>query len=89
MGTSTRFDFPAYWQAILESVTSLVTVIMLFAIQHLQARDQVVTHRKLDEILPADAAGRQSPDRVEEAPDEELEVLTDLNRHTRLNNHTQ
>ena len=31
VGTSSRFDFPAYWQAILESVTSIVTVIMLFS----------------------------------------------------------
>ena len=43
--------FPSYWPAILQSVTAVVTVVMLFVIQHLQARDRTVMQRKLDEIL--------------------------------------
>ena len=45
--------FPSYWPTVLESATSIVTVFMVFAIQHLQARDQIVTQRKLDEVLRA------------------------------------
>ncbi len=76
--------FPSPWLAVLQSVTALVTVVMLFVIQHLQARDRTVTQRKLDEILRAlpDADNRVIA--VEEAPDDELETLTDLNRRDRL-----
>ena len=42
--------FPSYWLAVLQSVTAVVTVVMLFVIQHLQARDRTVMQRKLDEI---------------------------------------
>ena len=76
--------FPSHWLAVLQSVTALVTVVMLFVIQHLQARDRTVTQRKLDEILRSlpDADNRVIA--VEEAPDDELETLTDLNRRDRL-----
>jgi low affinity Fe/Cu permease len=75
--------FPSYWQAILSSVTSVVTVILLFAIQHLQARDQTVTQRKLDELLRAMPQADNRIIAVEHAPDEELEALTELNRKDR------
>jgi low affinity Fe/Cu permease len=79
--------FPSYWQGILESVTSIVTVVMLFAIQHLQARDQLVTQRKLDELLRAVPQADNQLIAVEGAPDEELEVLTELNRQDRIEGH--
>jgi low affinity Fe/Cu permease len=76
--------FPSYWPAILESVSAVVTVVMLFAIQHLQARDQTVMQRKLDEILRSLPNADNRVIAVEEAPDEELKILTDLNRQDRL-----
>jgi low affinity Fe/Cu permease len=76
--------FPPYWQGVLESVTSMVTVVMLFAIQHLQARDQTVVQRKLDEILRAQSNSDRQLIALEEAPDEELEALTALNHQDRL-----
>ena len=76
--------FPPYWQAILESVTSIVTVVMLFAIQHLQARDQTVMQRKLDEVLRALPNTNRRLIALEEAPDEQLEALTALNHQDRL-----
>jgi low affinity Fe/Cu permease len=76
--------FPSYWPAILQSVTALVTVVMLFVIQHLQARDRTVMQRKLDEILRSLPNADNRVIAVEEAPDDELEALTDLNRHDRL-----
>lgn len=45
--------FPSWWQVALYSTTSAVTVVMVFAIQHTQHREQVVTQRKLDELLRA------------------------------------
>ena len=76
--------FPSYWPAILQSVTAVVTVVMLFVIQHLQARDRTVMQRKLDEILRSLPNADNRVIAVEEAPDDELEALTDLNRHDRL-----
>jgi len=55
VGYGAAVGCPSYWLAILSSVSSVVTVVMLmlFAIQHLQARDQTVIQRKLDELLRA------------------------------------
>jgi low affinity Fe/Cu permease len=76
--------FPSYWLAILQSVTAVVAVVMLFVIQHLQARDRTVMQRKLDEILRSLPNADNRVIAVEEAPDDELESLTDLNRQDRL-----
>ena len=75
--------FPSYWQAILQSVAAVVTVVMLFAIQHLQSRDQTATQRKLDEVLRALPNADRHLIAVEESSDEELEVLTEVNRQDR------
>jgi low affinity Fe/Cu permease len=76
--------FPSYWLAILQSVTAVVTVVMLFVIQHLQARDRTVLQRTLDEILRSLPNADNRVIAIEEAPDAELETLTDLNRRDRL-----
>jgi low affinity Fe/Cu permease len=78
--------YPADWQEILGSVTSVVTVVMLFAIQHIQSRDQIVTQRKLDELLRALPQADNHLIAVEDAPDERLEAFTELNRQDRTDN---
>jgi low affinity Fe/Cu permease len=67
--------FPAWWDNVLYIVSSTVTLILVFAIQHTQARQQAATQRKLDELLRAlpRADGRLIA--VEEAPDQELDRL--------------
>ena len=75
--------FPSYWLTILSAVTSVITVIMLFAIQHLQARDQTVMQRKLDELLRAMPQADNRVIAMERASDEELEALTELNHQDR------
>lgn len=75
--------FSSAWQSILTSSTAIVTVVMVFAIQHLQAREQAAVHRKLDEILRALPAANNRLIAVEEAPDRELEALAELNRADR------
>jgi low affinity Fe/Cu permease len=75
--------FAAWWENLLYVVSSTVTLVMLFAIQHTQARQQSATQRKLDEILRAlpRADGRFIA--VEEAPDDELEALANRGRGDR------
>jgi low affinity Fe/Cu permease len=77
-------EFPSYWSIALQSISAIVTIIMLFAIQHLQARDQMVIHRKLDEMLRSLPAADVRLIAAEHAPDEHLEALTEQNRQDRF-----
>jgi low affinity Fe/Cu permease len=43
--------FPSRLETIFQTVVAAVTLAMVFVIQHTQAREQVATQRKLDEIL--------------------------------------
>ena len=75
--------FPAYWSIALQSITAIVAVIMLFTIQHVQARDQLVIHRKLDEVLRALPEADVRLIAAEEASDEHLEAFTEQHRQER------
>ncbi|MEA9987248.1 low affinity iron permease family protein [Subtercola sp. RTI3] len=72
-------DFPGWWDNVLYIVSSSVTLIMVFAIQHTQSRQQSATQRKLDEILRAMPGADDRLIAVEQAPDGELEALAELN----------
>jgi low affinity Fe/Cu permease len=45
--------FSSGWLAGFETGTALVTLLMVFVIQHTQSREQSATQRKLDELLRA------------------------------------
>jgi low affinity Fe/Cu permease len=47
------FDFPGWWATSLYAVTSAATLVMVFIVQHTQARLEIATQRKLDELLRA------------------------------------
>ena len=68
-------EFPGWWQNALFIVSSTVTLVLVFAIQHTQARQQTATQRKLDELLRAIPRADNRLIAVEEAPDQELEAL--------------
>jgi low affinity Fe/Cu permease len=70
--------FPHWWEVALYSVTSAVTVVMLFAIQHTQHREQVVIQRKLDEILRAEPDADNRMIAAETADDTELRELIQM-----------
>lgn len=71
--------FPNWWDNSIYIASSAITLVMVFVIQHTQARQQAATQRKLDELLRAlpDADSRLIA--VEESPDGELEALADQN----------
>lgn len=79
MGVGIAVEFPAWWQATLYSVSSCVTLVMVFALQHTQTRQQSATQRKLDELLRSQPRADGALIAVEEAPDEELQALADKN----------
>jgi low affinity Fe/Cu permease len=72
-------DFPDWWETVLSSTGASVTLVMVFAIQHTQTRQQSATQRKLDELLRAQPTADDSLIAVEEAPDHELQARADLN----------
>jgi low affinity Fe/Cu permease len=72
-------EFPHWWETVLYSATASVTFVMVFVIQHTQSRQTTALQRKLDELIRATADTDQSLIAVEEAPDEELRALADLN----------
>lgn len=69
--------FASWWQVTLFSVTSAVTFIMVFVIQHTQARQTTAMQRKLDELVRSVARADNALIAVEEALDEELQALGD------------
>jgi low affinity Fe/Cu permease len=66
---------PRWWELVLVFTTSTVTVVMLFAIQHSQRREELVTQRKLDELLRTQPGADDRMIAAETADDEELAEL--------------
>lgn len=75
--------FPAWWATVLYSSTASVTLVMVFVIQHTQSRQTTALQRKLDELIRATSGTDPNLIAVEEAPDEELQALADLNLEDR------
>ena len=71
--------FPTWWQVTLYSTASSVTVVMVFAIQHTQRREQLVTQRKLDELVRAQPDADNRVVAAESATDAELDELIEAN----------
>ena len=71
--------FPSWWQVALYSTTSAVTVVMVFAIQHTQRREQLVIQRKLDELVRAQPDADDRMIAAEGATDAQLDELMNAN----------
>jgi low affinity Fe/Cu permease len=78
-------DFPKNWVAAFELSVSSVTLIMVFAIQHTQGREQAATQRKLDELIRASPGANESLMMLEEAPREFMLDVEDEQRDVRSN----
>jgi low affinity Fe/Cu permease len=64
--------FPAGWAIAFETITASLTLVMVFAIQHTQAREQAATQRKLDELLRVLPGARAGLMLLEEASEDEM-----------------
>jgi low affinity Fe/Cu permease len=69
---SVAFGFPSLWERIFQTLVAAVTVVMVFVIQHTQARHQAATQRKLDEILRVLPDANNALLALEHASDQEL-----------------
>ncbi|WP_166785423.1 low affinity iron permease family protein [Cryobacterium cryoconiti] len=73
-------EFPTWWNNVLYTVTSSITLVMVFVLQHTQARQQAATQRKLDEVVRALPTANNRLIAVEEAAsDGELDDLAHTN----------
>ena len=75
--------FGAGWLTVFETGTSIVTLMMLFVIQHTQGREQAATQRKLDELLRALPEAESSLMMLEEASDDTLRDVEQDQRESR------
>ncbi|MEO8693761.1 MAG: low affinity iron permease family protein [Acidimicrobiales bacterium] len=77
--------FPDWWGMVLYSATGLTTFVMVFVIQHTQARQTIAMQRKLDEVLRSSRHADNSVIAIEEAPDADLKALADASISDREN----
>src|SRR6478672_2749075 len=66
------FGFTDTWQLIANTVTTLITTLMVFLIQNTQNRDAKAIHLKLDELLRANPRARNE---FMEAEEEDLDEI--------------
>jgi low affinity Fe/Cu permease len=69
------FHFSDTWQLVINTGTTIITFLMVFLIQNTQNRDTEALQIKLDELLRAVGAARNTMIDLEELDDEELESI--------------
>jgi len=83
--TIAALGFPGRWVAAFELSVSTLTLVMVFAIQHTQGREQAATQRKLDELIRAIPGADEALMMLEEAPQHVLLKVEDDQRDVRAN----
>jgi len=73
--TGPMFGFSDAWQLIANTITNVVTFLMVFIIQNSQNRDTKATQLKLDELLRSIGNARSSLINLESLSDDEMERL--------------
>lgn len=79
--TGPIFNFSTNWQLLINSVTTIVTFLMVFLIQRSQAKDSVAIHLKLNELLVAHEFASNRLVSIENISEEELRLYQDFYQH--------
>ena len=69
------FNYSETWQLMINTGTTIVTFLMVFAIQNSQNRDSKAMQIKLDELIKSNHGARSEFVDIEELTDGELETL--------------
>jgi low affinity Fe/Cu permease len=73
--TGPTFHYSDTWQLIINTVTTIVTFLMVFLIQNTQNRDAKAVHLKLDELIRALGPARNKLVDLEKLSDNDLKTL--------------
>lgn len=68
-------NFSTTWQLFINTMTTILTFLMVFIIQNTQNRDSKAIHLKLDELIRAVKAARNEMIDLEDLADEDLATL--------------
>ena len=86
--TGPLFDYSDTWQLMMNTGSSIITLLMVFLIQNTLNRDSAALQIKLDELIRAVEGARNSMIDLENLDDEQLSRLmqqyADLGRRARL-----
>ena len=69
------FHFSDTWQLVINTVTTVVTFLIVFLIQNTQNREAKALHLKLDELIRSIHGARNTMVNIEDLSDEKLELL--------------
>jgi len=70
--TGPYFEYSDRWQLMINTLTTVVTFIMVFIIQNTQNRDSRAMHLKLDELIRANKKARDTLINLEDESDQDL-----------------
>lgn len=73
--TGPIFNYSNTWQLVINTLTTIVTFLMVFMIQNTQNRDTKAVHLKLDELIRAEKNARNRFMEIEASNDEDLEKM--------------
>ena len=69
------FHLSDTWQLVINTISSIVTFLMVFVIQNTQVRDSAAINAKLDELLRVSEQAEKRLIGVEQLTDKEIENL--------------
>ncbi len=78
------FQYSDTWELIINTLTTIITFLMVFLIQNTQNRDTQALHLKLDELINAINDANNEMIGVEELGEDELAEMTKKYRMIRL-----
>ena len=73
--TGPFFHFSEAWQLVINTITNVVTFLMVFLIQHTQNRDTLALHLKLNEVIRALEGTQHTLLDLEDQTEEELRQI--------------
>jgi len=73
--TGPFFNYSDTWQLVINTTTTIVTFLMVFAIQNTQNRDSKAMQLKLNELIKASRGARTEFVDIEDLTDTELNVM--------------
>jgi len=69
------FNYSNTWQLTVNTLTTIVTFLMVFLIQNTQNRDTKAVHLKLDELIKGMKGARNELINIEDDTDDEIDQL--------------